>query len=114
MSHSVVGLGALLVFLVANLMTFYQAAYFRELGFWGEQFPLVSYVFVTVLAFIGIVFGSLYRQVINGPTKVDIWVEFGRMWKSKDFVLALIVSPFVLLAVYGYVRKAPWTPSHTY
>ena len=103
---------AIVLFVGGVYLTYYQATRPNQLGFWGDQFPFVYFALTTVVLFVGIIFGCLFRQIKSITTgKVIIRNEIRSVLSSPSFWAALCVSPFVLFGVYATVSTAPGDPA---
>ncbi len=103
---------ALLVFSVVNYITFALPSTSNGLGWWGEQFPVVILSITIGVMFAGIFLGCLHRRVLAKRSEnINVLKEFKSVVKSRSFVAALCVSPFVFMSVFLIVNKSPGDPS---
>jgi hypothetical protein len=104
----VVGL-ALMLLIVSY--TYSQEASSDGLAWWGESFPVVSFVLTVVLMFVGLVFGCLFRRIVGKKGSIKAFAELKAVFRSSSFLAALCVSPFVFMTVYAVVSESPGDPA---
>lgn len=104
-------MSSILVCCIVMLATYYQAAAAQSLNWWGEQFPIISYICATLLLLLGIAFGSIFRSLSNGDGAINIIDEINAAYRSRSFWISICVSPFVLFGVYSIVSQSPGDPA---
>jgi hypothetical protein len=103
---------AIVVCVVIMFGTFFQASERDGLAWWGENFPFISFIGTTVLLFIGIIFGTLFRTIsAKRNKKINIVSEIRGVFTDNSFWTSVCVSPFVFFAVYAVIRASPSDPA---
>jgi hypothetical protein len=103
---------SLVIFCAVMFATFFQASEVGSLAWFGEHFPLAPFLATTILLLLGIIFGSIFRNISQMENKeVDIIHEARRVFKEASFWTSVCVSPFVFFAVYAVIRSSPSDPA---
>jgi hypothetical protein len=87
--------------------SYYQGTQTEGLSWWGEQFPVISFLLTVVCMFSGIFFGCLYRRIRNQQGSVQILKEVKGVFSSSSFIGAMCVAPFLFISVYNLVGHQP-------
>jgi hypothetical protein len=107
--HSKVFVRALTVafFFGSIYFVYYGFSTRTNAGFFGWSLDWVSYLAITFLMLLGILFGTCYRLIGDDESTVNVGKLIGGALSSPSFWKAMFVAPIVLGGVYVAVGHAP-------
>ncbi|NWF62512.1 MAG: hypothetical protein HXY43_25570 [Fischerella sp.] len=98
---------AVMAFLLLIFGTYYYHGGLRgELGF-EQRLAWLQVFFAALVMLIGIILGTLFRQLEGRTGRVMILREFSSVFSSASFWGAICVSPLVFFAIFSVSRDDP-------